>query len=306
MEQLAGGAFITCLVFIIPVALAYFVVRADWRIILKTCLIWYGFLLLTFGALNNSDGAGWALIAAMFYSTFAIPIISAMLKGWGWLGRSTVGVATTGPIRPWLQQFPISFLSPAQWGMLAVVVTGYFLGTYWYEQRDLNQRATLAGRFLGLPTKTTFASFQSTNSAELAPKIAAIVRFKDSDFTSFIAQLDNGPVWPQGIPHYDGAPVEVLSIENIKWRDHPLPKQVGDEFVSWNNLSAQDITKMQSGRVLCIALQRKPRERRGKGSDGLPRFTAKDCSEIAKAEHVSAIVLSAIDLNTKVLHLIIK
>lgn len=306
MEQFSGVAFIACLAFIIPVTIAHFVVRADSRIILKTCLIWYGFLFLAFGAFKNADSAGWTLIAAMFFSTFAVPIIAAVLKAWHWLGRSTVGVATTGPIRPWLQQFPISFLSPAQWVMLVVVITGYFFGTHWYEQQDFNRRAALAGRFLGLPTDTIFASFQSTNSAELAPRIAAIVRFNDSDFKSFITQLDNGPIWPQAIPHYDGAPVEVLSFENIKWRDHPLPKQVGDEFISWNNLSGQEIINMQSERVLCIALQKKPRERRGKGSDGLPRFTAKDCSAVAKAEHVSAIVLGALDFDTKALHLIIK
>ena len=190
--------------------------------------------------------------------------------------------------------------------MVAVLVAGYFLGTYWYEQRDLNARAELAGRFLGLPAGTKFASFQSSNSPATAPRIAAIVRFTKPQFESFIAQLDNAPLWPQGPPHYDGAPVEVVSPETIKWRDGPLPAQAGNRFVSWNNLSAAEMRRLQRGRALCIALQRKPGINRSTKSGDMPRYAANDCSEPAKTDRVAVIVQGALDFDTRTLHMIIK
>ncbi len=306
MQQLPAILFISGLAFVVPVALAHFVVRAEWRVIATACLIWYGFLFLAFNGVAGGDGLGWALLASIFFSTFAVPIIAAILKAWNWLGRSKVGVVSTGPSRPLLQRFPWSLVTPEQLAAVALLAGAFFGYSHWSKQRDLQARAELAGRFLGLPAGTKFASFQSSNSPELAPRIAAIVRFTKSEFEAFAAQLDNGPLWPQGTPHYDGASVEVVSPEPIKWRDLPLPVQAGDRFVSWNNLSAAEIENARRGRALCIALQRKPGINRSSHSPGVSRYASKDCAELAKTERVSAIVLGALDFDTKTLHMIIK
>lgn len=306
MDQLPGIIIYFCVAIVVPIVLARFVVRADWRTVGYASLIWYGFLSLTTGGFLNQEALGWVFILAMFLSIPALPVIALVLKGWNWLGRSDASVTSMGATLPWLQRFPLSLLSPAQWSAIVLLVTGGFLGTHWYEQRDLNARAGLAGRFLGLPSGTRFASFQSSNSPATAPSIAAIVRFTKPQFDSFVAQLDQAPPWRQGPPHYDGAPIEVVSPETIEWRDGPLLERAGNKFVSWNNLSAEEMRRFKRGRALCIALQRKPGSYRSTHSRDAPRYVAKDCSEPAKTERVSRIVLGALDFDTRTLHMIIK
>ncbi len=87
MQQLSDIVFFSCIAIIVPVLLARFIVRADWRMIRNACLIWYGFLLLGFGALARADGFGWALIFAMYFSILAIPILALVFRVWNWLAR---------------------------------------------------------------------------------------------------------------------------------------------------------------------------------------------------------------------------
>ena len=303
MDHLGSILLIFLVGVVVRLAIVRFGVRANWRTLLYTCLIWFGLTLILLG--GSRDGLGWLPIA-LIYTFPAVPIIALALTIWRRLGRSGIGTGPTGPRHPWLQRFPLSLASPAQWLGLAVVVAGYCLGTYWYEQRDLNARAELAGRFLGLPPGTRFASFQSSNSPATAPSIAAIVRFTKPQFDSFVAQLDQAPPWQNGPAHYDGAPVEVVSPETIKWRDGPLLERAGNKFVSWNKLSAEELRRFKRGRALCIALQRKPGSYRSTHSGDAPRYVAKDCSEPEKTERVSRIVLGALDFDTRTLHMIIK
>ncbi len=305
MEQLPGIFVYFFVAIVAPVVLARFVVRAEWRIIRNACLIWYGFLFLALGGFKSGEGFGWVLLLAMFFSIPAVPIIALVLRSWNWLGRSTIGVTSTEPALPWLQRFPFSFMSPAQWSLIALLVTGVFLGTYWYEQRDVNARAEFLRRFLGLPADAKFASIQSITSSATAPRIAAIVRFTKPQFESFSAQLANSPLWQQAPPHYDGAPIEVISPENFRWRDVPLPVQAGNRFVNWTKLSAAEVKSVRRGRALCIALHRKPWSDRKSQSSDVARYAANDCSALAKTEHVSVIVVGALDFDTRTLHMII-
>jgi hypothetical protein len=87
MEQLEGLFVYSCIAVIVPVVLARFVVRAEWRIIRNACLIWYGFLFLAFAAFARADGFGWALIFAMYFSIPAVPVIALVLRSWNWLAK---------------------------------------------------------------------------------------------------------------------------------------------------------------------------------------------------------------------------
>jgi hypothetical protein len=303
MDQLGSILLIILVGVVVRVAIVHVGVRANWRTVLYTCLTWFGLALILTG--GSRDGIGWLPIA-LIYTFPAVPIIALALTIWRRLGRSDVGVVATGAGRSWLQRLPFSLASPAQWSAIALLVTGGLLGSYWYEQRDLTARAELAGRFLGLPPGTRFASFQSSNSSANAPSIAAIVRFTKPQFDSFVAQLDQAPPWQKGPPHYDGAPVEVVSPEAITWRDGPLLKRAGNQVVSWNNLSADEMRKFKRGRTLCIALQRKHGGTAIMFSSTAPRYVAKDCTEPATTERVSRIVLGALDFDTRTLHMIIK
>lgn len=89
MANLSGILIYLCAAAIIPVALARFLVRADWRTVRNACLVWYGFLVIAFGAAGQ-EGLGWALIFAMFYSIPAVPLISLVLVAVRWLRHRLV------------------------------------------------------------------------------------------------------------------------------------------------------------------------------------------------------------------------
>lgn len=87
MEQLEGILVFSTIAIVVPVVVARFVVRSDWRMIRNACLIWYGFLLLSSGAMASADGFGWALILAMYFSILAIPLLALAFRLWDWLMR---------------------------------------------------------------------------------------------------------------------------------------------------------------------------------------------------------------------------
>jgi hypothetical protein len=76
MDQLEGLFVYSCIALIVPVLLARFLVRADWRTIRNACLIWYGFLFLAFGAGTSAEAVGWAMIFAMYFSVLAVPLVA--------------------------------------------------------------------------------------------------------------------------------------------------------------------------------------------------------------------------------------
>lgn len=90
MDDLGGLFVYLCAALFVPIILARYVVRAQWRTVGYACAIWYGFLLLAFGAFAGGDGLGWAMIFAMFYSIPAVPIIALLFRIWNWLRRRRV------------------------------------------------------------------------------------------------------------------------------------------------------------------------------------------------------------------------
>jgi hypothetical protein len=85
MDQLEGILVYSCIAVAVPVVLARFVVRAEWRTIRNACLLWYGFLFIAFGAGTSAEAVGWAMIFAMYFSILAAPVIALGLRGWGWM-----------------------------------------------------------------------------------------------------------------------------------------------------------------------------------------------------------------------------
>ena len=306
MEQLPGLFIYVCVAVFVPIALARFVVRAEWRTIGTAALIWYGFLFLATGSgLHSQEALGWAFILAMFLSIPALPVIALALKGWARLGHRSSAAPTSAQDPRWWQRIRLSVLSPEQWSLLALLVAGYFGTAHWYEQRDLDARAEVLRQMLDLPAGTRFAEFQSLKSSAMEPRIAAKVRFTEPQFNTFIARLDTAPRWQAGPPHYDGAPVEMISPETIRWRDVPLPVQAGTHFVNWTKLSAAEIRSLRRGRAVCIALQFIPGGSRTTRTSTVPRFAARDCSDTAKSDRVSVIALGALDFDTRTLHVLI-
>jgi hypothetical protein len=87
MDQLEGILVYSCIAVAVPVVLARFVVRAEWRTIRNACLFWYGFLFIAFGAGTSAEAVGWAMIFAMYFSIVAVPLVALVLSSWGWLAK---------------------------------------------------------------------------------------------------------------------------------------------------------------------------------------------------------------------------
>lgn len=198
-------------------------------------------------------------------------------------------------------------MTAKQWFVTALVLVGFSLLVYWQDQRDLSARADVLRQFFGLPTETEFADIRVISKSSVrAPRVEAVVRFTEQQFEDFADNLDSSGIWRQAAPWYDGAPVEADPAENLRWRDPPVPAHAGDRPVSWTRLSAADVAKLQRGRVLCIALQRKPGSDRNEHAvRQAPRFAAKDCSQLAPTEAVATLVLGALDFDTRTLHMVI-
>ncbi len=305
MDQLPGIFVYLCVAFGVPIALARFIVRADWRTVRNSSIIWYGFLLLAFDGLGSQEGFGWALIFAMFLSIPAVPIIALILRGWNRLGGVSLAAPSATGDRQWWQRLPVSLLSSAQWFAFALLVFGIIGFIYWQDHRDLNARADVLREFFELPADAKFADIQRfSKSRSTAPRIAAIVRFTEPQFKAFAGRLDTQRTWEQGAPRYDGLPLEIISPENPRWQGLPVPTYAGERRVRWTNLSEAEASRMRNGRVLCVALQRKERAWNAQANGETPRFVAHDCSVLAQTDRSAAVVLGALDHDTKTLHMI--
>lgn len=85
--MLSGGLVLLSAYVLVPVALAWLIVRADFRTIAIAYGIWIGFLVIAFGLLSGtsfSEGIGWSLIIAMFYTTPVIPVLCLIMNIWTW------------------------------------------------------------------------------------------------------------------------------------------------------------------------------------------------------------------------------
>ena len=83
--MLSAGLIFLILYVLVPVALAWLIVRVDLRTIAKAYGIWIGLLVVVFvlpSSRSFSEGVGWALIFAMFCTAPAIPVLCLFINIW--------------------------------------------------------------------------------------------------------------------------------------------------------------------------------------------------------------------------------
>ena len=240
----------------------------------------------------NLPGILFYLCAALF-----VPLVIA---------RLVVGAEWRAIYHQWRQRFSLPRMSAAQWASIAALSAGFVLIVYWQDQRDLDARAGVLRQLFELPAEVTFVDLRRISKSSVkAPRVEAVARFTPSQFDVFVAGLDRQAIWQHGAPAYDGAPLEVAAPESLRWRALPVPSYAGNTRVSWRSLSETDVAKMRRGRVLCIALQFKPRTPDERSGDTSPRFSANDCSALAHHENGATIALGALDFDTRKLHMIL-
>jgi hypothetical protein len=80
LQQIGSLFGYLCIALIVPVLIARFITRADWRTVRTAGIIWYGFLVLAFGGPFKPEALGWAMIFAMYFSILAVPLLALVLR----------------------------------------------------------------------------------------------------------------------------------------------------------------------------------------------------------------------------------
>jgi hypothetical protein len=302
MDQLPSLLAYLSVSLLVPVFLARALVRADWRTVRNACIVWYGFLLLAFGALGSQEGFGWALIFAMFWSIPAVPIIALVMKVWHRLGEIGAGPVRPAEQRSFWWRFSPASIAPAQWAALAAVICSAYLFIEWQDRRDLAARAQTVRQLFGLPAGSRFASLDRlSKSSTTAPRVQATMRFTDSDFGTFSRMIEGGNLWER-LPTFHDHPVQMRDQDSISWRELPVPTGAGNRRVRWREPSSRDVANIRTGRTVCVAFQRKRDGNSGGRSAG---YIARNCADVEQGERVTAVAVAALDLETKTLHVLI-
>lgn len=198
-------------------------------------------------------------------------------------------------------------MSPAQWLVAGLLLCAIVFLARWQHDRDLEARARVVAAFFELPDGVTYVDIQPINkSKRTSPSVAVVARFSSSDFKGYISGLDS-LLWSKNIPLFGNLPVRAASPNNIKWRSLPVPASVGTSGVAWASSSADAVSAIGNGRMLCIALKKQLTvQGNGETPPSPSHFTARDCTDIPRTDEGSTLVLGALDLDTRTLYAMIK
>ena len=199
--------------------------------------------------------------------------------------------------------FRLQRMSPVEWLAAGLLLAAIVFFVRWQHERDLDARASVVRALLELPAEAVFSEIRSTTkSPRTSPRLAAIVRLSASDMETYQTRLEK-PLWAVSVPRFGDAPIQPISPGTIMWRSLPIPASVGTSGVGWSSLSARAVSSIRSGRMLCIALQRRQTDREDSGSAApARRFTARDCTDVPRTDERLTIVLAALDHETRTLH----
>jgi hypothetical protein len=301
--------FYLCAAIVVPILLARFVIRADWRTIRNASLLWYGCLFLPGAVTANEELLGWALLIATFSSFWAFPLLSLILKLWRRIG-ATDGQAAAGTAhRPFWIRIPLAIMSPSQWSVAALLLVGVVGFVIWRDQRDLDASVHILRQMFAVPEGATVRNARLLIKAPVeTPRVEAIVQLTPVQFESFRARMEVDRAWPGAGASYDDAPLAVTSPETIRWRGLPAKFKVGmKSFAKWSRLTAAPVEGIRNGRVLCLSLRRFQRDMRAERENkDAPRYTARDCADVAPDERAGLLALAALDFDSRTLYMIIR
>jgi hypothetical protein len=198
-------------------------------------------------------------------------------------------------------------MSPVQWLIAGLLLTGIVLFARWQNSQDLNARTSVVRALLELPEGAVFSDIQRLNkSARTTPSVAVIAQLSASDMEAYLLRLEK-PLWVRSIPSFGDAPLQPISPGSIKWRSLPVPASVGNSGVGWSSLSARAVSGIRNGRMLCVALQdRQTAQGHSSATRPAREFTARDCMDVPRTDESLTVVLGALDFETRTLHVMIK
>lgn len=308
MQHIGFILFYLCAAIFVPILLARFVMRADWRTIRNACFLWYGVLVLPGALTASSETLGWAVILAMYLSIPVVPVLSLILKLWGRLGAMG-GQDPAGTVRrPFWVRVPLAVMSPLQWAVAALVVVGVVGFVFWRDQRDLDASVDVLRQMFAVPEGAAVLEARRLSEAPVeTPRVEAIAQLTPVQFEHFRALMNADRAWPGAGARFGGAPFDVTSPETIRWRALPASIKVGKKIGGWSRLTKAPVESIRNGRVLCLSLRSLPRVTRAERADkDAPHYAARDCADVAPEETGGLVALAALDLDTRTLYMIIR
>jgi hypothetical protein len=316
MQHVGPIFFGLCVGVVVPILLARFVMRADWRTIRNVCFLWYGSLVIVFvvgGLANAEEVAAWAPIFALLMSIWVVPALSLILKLWGRLGATGGQAAAGSARRPFWARAPLAVMSPLQWAVAALLLVGGVGFAFWQDHRDLNASVHVLRQMFAVPEGAVVleASRLTETSAE-RPQVEAIVQLTPAQFEGFRARMEGDQIWPGAGARFGGAPLRVTSPETVRWRPAmPARITVGRSFANWSRLTEAPVRSIRNGRVLCLSLRSlvlntHAERSAARANKDYPRYVAVDCADVAPDEGRGVVALAALDLDSRMLYMIIR
>ncbi|MEI8146593.1 MAG: hypothetical protein WCH83_14125 [Alphaproteobacteria bacterium] len=303
METAGVQFFYLCAAIVVPILLARFVIRADWRTVRNASLVWYGVLFLPFAVTANEEWLGWGLIIALFSSFWGIPLLSLILKLWGPLSaKFGLAAAGTAP-RPYWGRVWLAVMSAA-----ALWVLGIHAFNFWRAQRDLDASVHFLRQMFAVPEEAVVREARRLGKVTLEiPRGEAIVQLTPVQFESFRARMEADRAWPGAGARIGGAPLGVTSPETIRWRALPATFKVDGHSNRWSRLTAEPVEGIRNGRFMCLFLSELERDRRAEHANkDAPRYAARDCADVAPEVRGGREALAALDFDSRTLYMIIQ
>lgn len=306
METAGVLFFYLCAAIFVPILLARFVIRADWRSIRNASFLWYGVLFLPGAVTANEEWLGSGLILAIFSSFWAIPLLSLILKLWGLLSgrlRATFGLAAAGTARsPFWARVRLTVMSAA-----ALLIVGVVAFNFWRNQRDLDASVQVLRQMFAVPEGAVVRKARRLGEAPVeTPRVEAILQLTPAQFESFRARMEADRAWPGVGARFRGAPLDVTSSETIRWRALPATFRVDGNLIGWSRLTGPPVEGIRNGRFMCLSLWELERDRRAKRANkDAPHYAARDCAGVEAKVRLGYGALAALDLDSRTLYMII-
>jgi hypothetical protein len=295
--------FYLCAAIFVPILLARFVIRADWRTIRNASFLWYGVLFIPGAVTANEEWLGGGLILAIFSSFWAIPLLSLILKRWGLLSAK-FGLAAAGTAHsPFWARVRLTVMSAA-----ALWIVGVIAFNFWRDQRDLDASVNFLRQMFAVPEGAIVREARRLGKVTLEiPRGEVIVQLTPVQFESFRARMEADRAWPGAGARIGGAPLEVTSPETIRWRALSATFKVDGHFNRWSRLTAKPVDGIRNGRFMCLFLWELERDMRAKHANkDTPRYAARDCADVAPEVHRGREALAALDFDYRTLYMIIQ
>lgn len=167
-----------------------------------------------------------------------------------------------------------------------------------YSPWSVTHRDTIARQF-HLLAGVEFEHLRvATKQRRTRPDLEAIVRFTPAAFTDYFTRLDDKNLWAPVPFAYDGTEIEAEYTPAAHEWTNERPIRAGERRARWGGRVNEAFNAIRNGRFFCLAIQKLEGDR-SPYSDGRLVYRGAACRELARNEPVLALLLGAVDFDTR-------